>query len=1088
MEKRESEGFLNIQKVLKRSMIHLLLCLFLGVSGQAYAFDSVFEQNYTLKLSFKNARLEKVLDAISEQSGIKIAYSNEELQTARQVSITMNTQSIEEALRAVLGENYSFKQIEDYIAIAKKTETAPLAPEDDRNWTIQGQVLENSEPPYPLSGVNIVIKGTQLGVISDPNGYFSIKAKKGDIITFNFLGFKEYEYVVSRAISNLSVSLSEDIATLEEVVVTGFSEEKKLNAISSVASLDVARNLSTKPITSLSQSLQGGITGLNVTQSSGLPGADAATIKIRGISSLKTNNDPLVLVDGIPMDMNNLDPNTIESVTVLKDAAAAAIYGAKAANGVIVIKTKRGMPGKVNVSYNGYVGIQQATYLPEFVDAAGYMEMINAANKNIGGDPVYSQQAIDNTRAGTDPYQYPNTNWCDFLFKNGMLQSHSVSVSGGSNLARFALTANYLQNEGLLDKANSNRLNIRANTSVSLLDNLSVNMDFNSYRTNRQEPMYRSESYASTIIGYMYSTPPNTVPRYPMKEGSDIVYYGNRPEQRNPAALMDQGGRYKALEDNVSINIAPRWEVIPRLVLRGQYSYRVSSKATNEKRAAYNFFDYDSGALLETWGSINNATKDRSSYYYIGGTAEYTLETLKHRLFVIGGYNQELTNNGDWDQWSMTSFFGKANYTFDSRYLFEVTVRRDGSSRFGKGNKFGVFPSAGAGWNLHEEKFMKSVKFLNNMKLRASYGLLGNENIGLYKYQTLINASNGNETTYGNPNITWETVHMLNVGTDIRIFKDIDITFNYYDKKTTDLILEPPVSFIGGTTSALLNAGKVRNRGWELDVNYGKQVNKDFGFNIHGGLSQNKNKIEELFGGPYDNGDKIHQEGYALNSFFVYPTNGLLQESDFTKNAEGEWIPKEGVVIFDGQQPGDIKYIDRNKDGKISTDDRIIRGDEQPKLNYFANLSLNYKRWSFEVLFQGVTGVDAYYGEPYSFGLNTAGDGQTPLAVQMDYWTPQNPNAKYPRIAPNSTYGNNNHTSDFWHFDASYCRVKYIQLGYMFDQLALKKIGISNIRVYVNAQNPFTFTKEKLVDPESRGQKSSYPLVKTYSLGLSLNF
>lgn len=1088
MEKRESEGFLKIQKVLKRSMIHLLICLFLGVSSQAYAFDSVFEQNYTLKLSFKNARLENVLDEISEQSGIKIAYSNEELQTARQVSITMNTQSIEEALRAVLGENYSFKQIEDYIAIAKKTETAPLAPEDDRNWTIQGQVLENSEPPYPLSGVNIVIKGTQLGVISDPNGYFSIKAKKGDIITFNFLGFKEYEYVVSRAISNLSVSLSEDIATLEEVVVTGFSEEKKLNTISSVASLDVARNLSTKPITSLSQSLQGGITGLNVTQSSGLPGADAATIKIRGISSLKTNNDPLVLVDGIPMDMNNLDPNTIESVTVLKDAAAAAIYGAKAANGVIVIKTKRGMPGKVNVSYNGYVGIQQATYLPEFVDAAGYMEMINAANKNIGGDPLYSQQSIDNTRAGKDPYQYPDTDWCDFLFKNGMIQSHSVSVSGGSNLARFALTANYLQNEGLLDKANSDRLNIRANTSVSLLDNLSVNMDFNSYRTNRQEPMYRSESYASTIIGYMYSTPPNTVPRYPMKEGSDIVYYGNRPEQRNPAALMDQGGRYKALEDNVSINIAPRWEVIPRLVLRGQYSYRVSSKATNEKRAAYNFFDYDSGALLETWGSINNATKDRSSYYYIGGTAEYTLETLKHRLFVIGGYNQELTNNGDWDQWSMTSFFGKANYTFDSRYLFEVTVRRDGSSRFGKGNKFGVFPSAGAGWNLHEEKFMKSIKFLNNMKLRASYGLLGNENIGLYKYQTLINAGNGNETTYGNPNITWETVHMLNVGTDIRIFKDIDITFNYYDKKTTDLILEPPVSFIGGTTSALLNAGKVRNRGWELDVNYGKQVNKDFGFNIHGGLSQNKNKIEELFGGPYDNDNKIHQEGYALNSFFVYPTNGLLQESDFTKNAEGEWIPKEGVVIFDGQQPGDIKYIDRNKDGKISTDDRIIRGDEQPKLNYFANLSLNYKRWSFEVLFQGVTGVDAYYGEPYSFGLNTAGDGQTPLAVQMDYWTPQNPNAKYPRIAPNSTYGNNNHTSDFWHFDASYCRVKYIQLGYMFDQLALKKIGISNIRVYVNAQNPFTFTKEKLVDPESRGQKSSYPLVKTYSLGLSLNF
>ena len=261
-----------------------------------------------------------------------------------------------------------------------------------------------------MAGVKISIKGTKLGTISDQNGYFSVKAKRGDVLIFNFLGFKEYEYVVSRAISNLSVSLSEDVETLDEIVVTGFSEEKKLNTISSVASLDIDKNLSTKPITSLSQSLQGGITGLSVTQSSGLPGADAATIKIRGISSLTSDSDPLVLVDGIPMDMNNLDPNTIESVTVLKDAAAAAIYGARAANGVIVVKTKRGTPGKVNVSYNGYFGIQKATYLPEFIDGAGYMEMLNAANINIGGDPIYSQEDIDNTRKGVDQVKKPKIN------------------------------------------------------------------------------------------------------------------------------------------------------------------------------------------------------------------------------------------------------------------------------------------------------------------------------------------------------------------------------------------------------------------------------------------------------------------------------------------------------------------------------------------------------------------------------------------------------------------------------------------------------------------------------------------------------
>lgn len=1090
MKKKVSEDFCFLQKVLKRPLFILLLnCFVFAVSFDASAFTSVLEQKYSLNIVFKNAKLEQVLDAISQQSGIKIAYNTEDLSVDKSVSVNIKTSDIKEALTTVLGDNYIFKQIDDYIAIAKKTkdynQASIVSQADDRPWTIQGQVMENSEPPFPLPGVNIVIKGTTIGTVSDGNGYFNIKAKRGDILVFKFLGFKDYEYVVSRAISNLTVPLSLDSEELEEIVITGVSEEKKLNSISSVASLDVNKNLSTKPITSLSQSLQGGITGLNVTQSSGLPGADAAVIKIRGISTLGTS-DPLVLVDGVPMDMNNLDPNTIESVTVLKDAAAAAIYGARAANGVIVVKTKRGTPGKVSISYNGYYGIQKATYLPKFVNAADYMTIVNVANQNIGGTPIYSEEAIEATRNHTDPIKYPDTDWTDYMFNTGALQSHSVSISGGSNLARFALTANYLENKGLVENTNSDRLNIRANTSVSLLDNLSVNMDFNAYRTNRGEPLFNS---GGNMIASIYSTPPNTVIRYPMKEGSNIVYYGNRPEQRNPAAIIDRWGVKTILEDNISINIAPRWEIIPNLIARAQYSYRVSSGATKEEREAFNFFDYNSDAFLRTLAASHKASKSRSSYYYLGATIEYTYEKNKHRLFTIGGYNQELTNSGDWDQWAMSSFFAKANYTFDRRYLLESTVRRDGSSRFGPGNKFGVFPSIGAGWNVHEEAFMKSTKdILSELKLRASYGLLGNENIGLYKYQTLINSENGNETVFGNPDITWETVHMLDIGADIRLFKNFAITFDYYDKLTKDMIITPPISFIGGISATPLNSGKVRNRGWELDMSYGKQVTKDFEFNIHAGLTHNENKIEDLFGAPYDKGNRIHQIGYALDSYFIYPTDGLLQEDDFTKGADGVWKPKDGVVIFDGQQPGDIHYQDTNKDGEITTDDRVIKGDDQPDLNYFANISLNYKNFDFEVLFQGVTGVEAYYSEPYSYGLNLAGDGMTPLDVQKDYWTPENPNARYPRLAPNSTYGNNNHTSDYWRFNADYCRVKYIQMGYTFNQLALKRIGISNIRLYLNVQNPFTFAKEDLVDPESRGQKGNYPLVKTYSAGISLNF
>ena len=496
---------------------------------------------------------------------------------------------------------------------------------------------------------------------------------------------------------------------------------------------------------------------------------------------------------------------------------------------------------------------------------------------------------------------------------------------------------------------------------------------------------------------------------------------------------------------------------------------------------------------MTTCGADFSDYRDHDTYYYLGGTAEYTYDKGDHRLFVIGGYNQELTHQNSWDSYSMISMFAKANYTYDRRYLIEGTVRRDGSSRFGDGEKFGVFPSIAAGWNVHEEKFMKSLKNeINELKLRASYGLLGNENIGLYKYQTFIDMGNGEEKEYGNPEITWEKVKMLNIGADIRLFKDLSLTFDWYEKTTSGMLITPPISSIGGTWATAINSGKVRNRGWEFSANYDKQF-KDFGFSIHGGLSQNKNKIIDLFGAPYDNGSTINQIGYALNSYYVYPTDGLLQESDFTKDASGKWIPKEGVVIFDGQQPGDIKYLDVSgpdgtPDNKITTDDRVIRGNDQPDLNYFANLSFNYKKWSFEVLFQGVTGVDAYYSAPFSNGLNLTGDGLTPMKAQLDYWTPENPGARYPRLTPSPDYGNNHHASDYWHFDASYCRVKYIQVGYTFDQMSLKKVGISSIRVYLNAQNPFTFAKESMIDPENRGQMGSYPLVKTYSVGLSLNF
>lgn len=1028
---------------------------------------NVFSKNNSVKrfsFNFNNAAIVEVIDYLKENSDYKFFYTTQHFSSNEKISIKVKNEDINSVVKKLIkNKNLDYKIKNDYVIISTKTDV-----QKKKKHLIQGRVLDDKEPPQFIPGATVKIKGGDGGTLTDEGGYFKIEAHVGDIIEFSFIGYKSKDFIVSGEISNLSISLAEDVEALDEVVVTGYSEERKMNMISSISSLKVEANLQTKPVTAISQALQGGITGITVTQSSGLPGADAATIKIRGISTLGESN-PLVLVDGIPMKMDNLDPNTIKSVTVLKDAAAAAIYGARASNGVIVIKTKRGKAGKVRLSYNTYYGIQKATYLPDFVNAPTYMRMVNQAYKNIGGDPVYQEEVITNTENGTDPVQYPNTNWKDYIYKDGSLQSHSLSVSGGNSLARFSLSANYQHQTGLIDNTDFNRLSIRANTSVTLSKTVSVNMDFNSYRRERNEAMYRSGAYSSSILNYMSTTPPNIVSKYPMKEGSDMVYYGNAFEMRNPAAMIERGGKMNQLEDNVSINIQPKWEIIPNLNLKGQYSYRVSSTAKKEEREAFNFFDYDTGNLFYTWGAINSASKGRSSYVYIGSTLDYTIETDNHRLYTIAGYNQELTNSGDWDQWSLRSYFMKANYTFDRRYLLEATIRIDGSSRFDSGNKYGKFPSIGAGWNVHEESFMKSFKFLDNFKLRASYGQLGNENIGLYKYQSLVNSGNGVETVYGNPNITWETLTMANIGTDIGLFKDLTLSFDYYDKLTTDMIITPPISYIGGIGSSPLNSGEVRNKGWELDLNYSKTI-KDLTFNVHLGLSHNENKIEKLFGAPYDNGSKIHEVGYSLHSHYRYKTSGLLQEDDFTgKDGDGNWIPKEGVVVFDGQQPGDIHYLDQNGDKKIDSKDRVIMNDSQPDYNYFSNLSVNYKNWSFEVLLQGVTGVDAYYSGRYAMGLNVEGDGGTPIVEQKDYWSPENTGARYPRITPSGSYGHNNEASDYWHFDASYCRVKYMQLGYTFDRKLTNKFGVSGFRLYLNAQNVFTFADEKVTDPESRG-------------------
>lgn len=1065
-------------------LLKIKCTIFLLLFGLLSVAEKTWSQSTRINLQLRKASLPELFESIQQQTGYLIFYRDNLLKQEKDVSLDFDVKNtpVADILDKALGKtSLTYKISGRQIIIMPKENPASGKPADTL-LTIRGRVYDTKEPPGVLPDVTVTVKGA-MATTTDADGYFTIKAKKYDVLVFSRVGFKRFEYTVSGSDNSLNIALKEEVGNLEQVVVVGLSEQKKKHIASAVSSLNVASNITGKPITTLSQSLQGGVTGLQVTQGSGLPGGDAATIKIRGISTLG-NSNPLILVDGIPMDMNHIDPVTVESVTVLKDAAAAAIYGARAANGVIVVTTKRGTPGKVAVIYDGYVGIQSPANLPRLVDAPTYMRMYNEGQVNAGQQPSFTQTAIDSTIAGTDPIKFPNTDWVDLIIDRSVpITSHSLSVSGGNNVARFALTGNYLYQKGMIPVNNTSRWNIRANTSITLSKSFVVNLDMLAIKRNTIQPNRPSGSNGNRILEDVYRVPPTILPKYPAVNGRDI--YGRHVDIVNPLAYAERGGSRKYESGQTSINLQPKWRVLPNLNVRGQFSFRLNSDISRDSRDGYNFIDYYTGQLVQTWTSQRTPTQARTTYYYVGANADYTLNLGDHMLFAMAGYSQEESNSGNWDVSSLISGYAKLNYAYQSKYLLEGTIRTDGSSRFAQGRRVGYFPSVAVGWNVHNEEFFRNVKFINNLKLRASYGQLGNENIDLYQYQTLISTSNGVESTYGNPNITWETVNMLDIGMDLGLLpgNKLELTFDYYDKVTNDIILRPPLPLVGGFEGEVpVNAGKVKNKGWELSLNYNDKLGKDISISVRPGITYNTNTIMTLLSGPYITTTTIDQVGSSIGSLYGYKTAGLLQAGDFDNNGN-PLIP-----VLPGSKPGDIKYLDiGKKDGRITSDDQTLIGNPTPQLNYFSNFRVAYKGFDLEFLLQGTGKSDAPLLDMFALPLDMSKDGGVPTRYySTNYWTPEHTDARFPRIsiAP----ANNKLPSDFWFQDAAYLRIKYIQLGCNLNSTFLKRAGISSFRLYANAQNPFTITRLKLTDPESRGNQWTYGIMKTYTVGVNIQF
>lgn len=964
---------------------------------------------------------------------------------------------------------------------------------EDKRVTVRGVVVTSDDPPMVLPGATVVVKGTTRGVATDSSGFFSIEAERGEILRFQFIGYEPKEFRVTRAEANLSIALEEVPNVIDQVIVTGMSSQQKKQVAAAVGTIPTEM-FENKPITRLSQALQGGTTGITVTQSSGLPGSDGASIKIRGLATLQGSN-PLVLVDGFEFSLDKVDPATVESITILKDAAAASVYGAKAGNGVILVTTKRGTAGKVSVSYNGYYGVQSPMYMPDFVDAATYMEYINTAERNNGSQTdVYSPEEIQITREGTDPLHYPNTDWVDWTMKKTTpIQEHRLQVSGGNTTARFALSAQYLKQDGMYKYMENGftRMSVRANTTVNLSRNIYIYTDMYISKDEQKQPITNRQ----TILDYIYRTPPTVVAEFPRKEGQaaddDYIYYGLYNDIASPLINLREGTQRTATTDYVSINARPTWQITEQLTLKGQAGYRLSSGVTRDYRKGYPVIDYWTGTTTASQLEMVTTTSfpHRQTYWMVGLTLDYNAHLGKdddHRLNVFGGWNQESideTGSSNYvENVTGVSFFGKAYYSYKDKYLAEAGVRADGTSLFGPGKKWGVFPSIAVGWNVLNERFMEGAKnVIDVLKVRASYGVLGNADISPYKYQNIIN-DDGKELVNGNPDLTWEKVAIWNAGVDVSLWNgSIDLTFDAFRKRTTDLLISVPGTISSGFLSVYSNAGKAEVKGCEVSLGINHEFGKDVSVNFNAGYSYNKSKLLEITNGEIVSGDKIYKEGESVIEYYGYGADGLLSQEDLDS-----YYPIMGGynVSSTAQKPGDVKYLDMNGDGNITSDDMRPIGPTEPTDVYFANLSVRVKNVDISVQANGIGYVPVFYTNLMANPLN--GDqGGVPQKWHLDYWTPERPNARLPRPLPDT--GNNSLLSTFWKENGAFLRIKYIQLGYNIPWLA-KKLRADNFRLYVNAQNPFTFTKVDLIDPETKGTQATHPMFKVYSVGLNIKF
>lgn len=1006
---------------------------------------------------------------------------------------------------------------------------SPEADFDEHLMKVQQQTHKNirgivrDQNGEPVIGATISLKGTKLKVITDIDGKFSLTIPNDGALEISYIGFITKE-LNTKGKGFFEVRMSEDVTSLSDVVVIGYGTQKKATLTGAVSAISGDRLLERK-VASLSNALQGTMPGVTIQQTSGQPGADGASIRIRGLGSINSDMNPLVLVNGIEMDINQVDPNSIESVSVLKDAASASIYGSRASNGVILITTKRGQQGKVALTYSGYLTVQTPTNMPNPVPAWQYLQSELDAWDNAGitvSDAQRAQQlAMIEAQKNFKPNDWDryDTDWKDATIGNtSTMYNNNVTLSGGSDKINFFGSLTNMQQDGLIANDNYKRTNLTLNADAQVYPWMKVGVETALRFSSLLNP--GAGSPKSIINQALYMLP--TLSAVRELDGN----WGYGKNGLNPTAMAEDSGFKKhkthesVLGGTITLNPLSGWEVL------GQYSRR---QVTTRSRDVVQPYTISLAGMVmgkypnedrvsEAWAeSVRNYYKIQTSYertfrkHYtkamVGFQAEdndYSDFSTGRKYFNLGkwylsnGDSSTATNDGGASSWSMMSWFGRLNYNFDEKYLLEIDGRYDGSSRFTKGKRWGFFPAVSAGWVISSEPFMEwSRKFVDMLKLRVSYGTLGNQNIGNYPYAAVVNTgysyylgddkeiSNGvAQTELSNPNIGWEKSSQFNVGVDLSLFNGaLTFTGEYYYKKIYDMLMKFALPYYAGMGPAFTNAGDMRNSGWELALTYRGRV-KDFEYGATLTLNDNRNKITNLNG--LNSPDKSLMEDYPLNGIWGYLTDGYYKDWDDVANS-----PKLGNAA----RPGYVKYVKVNTaEGTdpmiIDSNDQIYLGDPFPHYEYGLNMFAKWKGFDLTVFFQGV-------GERKIFmsgvGLKPFANGANLFTHQLDSWTEDHQDAAYPILVPEANAGDNYVKSDKWVRSGAYCRLKNIVLGYTLPKNLIYKIGIKGARVYFSAQNLFTIDNfYDGYDPEVSYSGSVggefYPIMQTFTFGLDVKF